>query len=490
MIPTPLSRATLREPANGVLVPAFEPAQVRAGIVHIGLGNFHRAHMAHYTHRLMDQQPEALEWGIVGAEIQAAGQGACAALAEQDGLYVLVERDDVQERVTIVGSLTRLIFAGEDSAGLLAAIDAPATRIVSLTITQHGYCLDPATKLLDAQHPAVRGDLDQPDRPRTAIGILVEAYRRRMAASRQAFTALSCDNIQHNGNVLRQAVLDFARLRDPALAEWIAQAARMPNTMVDRITPATRAADAADLTDRYGIVDQRPVFSETFTQWVIEDDFVDGRPDWGRVGAQFVADVTPYERMKLRLLNASHLAISGPARLMGYTFVDEAMRSPAVRLYMEQLMDRELEPTLEPVPGIDLASYKAALIDRFSNSTIKDTVERVNTDAALNYLLDPLRDRLRTGGSVSLLAFAVAAWLRRMRGEDEDGALIEIHHPLAAMLRDRAIEGGADPMPMLRIKSLFGYLADDPGFVLPVSRSLKLLYEQGAAAALEVMIHE
>ncbi|MDB5363818.1 MAG: mannitol dehydrogenase family protein [Rhodospirillales bacterium] len=481
---TALSRATLGRLAPDIHVPRYDLAAVRPGIVHLGLGGFHRAHMARFTHSLMDIRADALAWGIVGAGLLPADRRMYDALAPQDGLYTLVERSGTAETVTVIGAIPELIHAGETSAMLLDAIDRPAIRIVSLTVTENGYCLNPATKRLDPGHPLIAGDLADPEHPHSAIGIIVEAYRRRMASGGAAFTALSCDNIQHNGNVLRQAVLEFAALRDSALGAWIAQHARFPNSMVDRITPVTAPEDAADLAARHGILDNWPVFSETFTQWVIEDDFAQGRPAWEAVGAQFVADVSPYEFMKLRLLNASHLAVAGLGRLAGYRFIDETMRDARLRRYMQALMDRETGPTLPPVPGIDLAAYKATLIERFANTAIKDTVERVNTDAPLNLLVDPIRDRLKQDASVELLALALAAWLRRMRGEDEAGQPIQIRHPLAELLRQKAIEGGADPRPMLAIDRLFGKLSRNDRFVATVGKWLESLYGVGAAKTL------
>ena len=292
------------------------------------------------------------------------------------------------------------------------AIDQPGIRIVSLTVTEHGYCLNRSTKRLDPEHKLIRGDLAHPDRPSSAIGIIVEAYRRRRDSGAPPFTALSCDNIQHNGTVLREAVLALAGLRDSKLADWIAEHASFPSTMVDRITPVTAAEDVTALAERYGIVDRWPVFAETFTQWVIEDRFPQGRPAWEAVGAQFVDDVAPYEFMKLRLLNASHLAVAGVGRLAGYVTIDEAMADPLISRYMTALMDRETGPTLPPVPGIDLPLYKATLVERFANPAIKDTVERVNTDAPLNILVDPIRDRLRAeraGGIAGTRAGGLAA---------------------------------------------------------------------------------
>ena len=480
----PLSRATLGRLPTGVQRPAFDPAAVTPGIVHLGLGGFHRAHMARFTHNLMERRTDALGWGIIGAGLLPADRKMYEALGPQDGLYTLVERSGTEEHVSVIGSICRVIHAGDGAAELLAAIDAPSIRIVSLTVTENGYCLNPATKRLDTAHALIRHDLANPDSPKSAIGIITEAYRRRMVRGQAAFTALSCDNIQHNGNVLRQAVLELAGMLDPALGRWIEREARFPNTMVDRITPVTAAEDVADLTRRTGIVDRWPVFSETFTQWVIEDDFPQGRPAWEDVGAQFVTDVSPYEFMKLRLLNASHLAVAGLGRLAGYTYIDETMRDDALCRYMRALMDRETGPTLPPVPGIDLAAYKATLVERFANPTIKDTVERVNTDAPLNVLVDPIRDRLKQGGSVDFLALALAAWLRRMRGEDEAGRPIEIRHPMADELRARALVGGGDPAPMLGIERLFGELAQNAAFVAVVGKWLSSLYAVGAAATL------
>jgi fructuronate reductase/mannitol 2-dehydrogenase len=254
--------------------------------------------------------------------------------------------------------------------------------------------------------------------------------------------------------------------------------------MVDRITPVTAEADIAMLADRFGVIDRWPVFSEKFTQWVIEDDFTAGRPAWEEVGAQFVADVAPYEFMKLRLLNASHLAVSGMGRLAGYVTISESMADPLIARFMGALMDRETGPTLPDVPGIDLAQYKATLIERFANPAIKDTVERVNTDAPLNILVDPIRDRLLAGAPVELLALALAAWLRRVRGEDEQGGAIDVRHPLAERLRAKAIEGGADPRPLLGITQLFGDTGADPRLQEPVGRWLGSLYAKGARETL------
>ena len=482
--PVQLNRASLTRLQPPVQVPGFDLSRVTPGIVHLGLGGFHRAHMARYMHNLMERRPDMLQWGIVGAGLMPSDRRMHESLAPQDNLYTLVERSFTDETATVIGSLAAVVFAGESSAALLDVIDRPEIRIVSLTVTENGYCLNRSTKRLDPAHTLILADLARPEQPSSAVGIIVEAYRRRRDGGARPFTALSCDNIQHNGTVLRDAVLALAGLRDPALAEWIEQHGSFPSTMVDRITPVTADTDVAGLVERYGIVDRWPVFSETFKQFVIEDRFLAGRPAWEEVGAQFVDDVAPYEFMKLRLLNASHLAVSGMGRLAGYVTIDEAMADPLVTRFMTVLMDRETGPTLPPVPGIDLARYKATLVERFANPAIKDTVERVNTDAPLNVLVDPIRDRLRAGGSVELLGLALAAWLRRVRGEDEQGQPIDIRHPLAGLLRERAIEGGADPRPLLGIIQLFGDSGADPRLIAPVGRWLASLYAKGSRETL------
>ncbi len=480
-----LNRSNLGKLQSPVRVPGYDPATVTPGIVHLGLGNFHRAHMARYTHDLMERRGDSRHWGIVGAGLLPADERMRDSLVPQDGLYTLVERSAAEEQVSVIGSLARIIYAGASSTELLEAISRPEIRIVSLTVTENGYCLNRATKRLDPDHKLIRMDLANPAQPRSAVGVIVEAYRRRKESGEPAFTALSCDNIQHNGNVLREAVLSLAKLREPALASWIEEHADFPNTMVDRITPVTAREDVAELANRYGIADAWPVFAETFTQWVIEDRFVQGRPAWEEVGAQFVADVTPYEFMKLRLLNGSHLAVAGLGRLAGYVYIDEAMADPLMRRYMAALMDRETGPTLAPVPGIDIAAYKRTLIERFANPAIKDTVERVNTDAPLNVLVDPIRDRLDSGGEVELLSLALAAWMRRMRGVDESGQAIEIRHPLADLLAEKAVEGGSDPRPMLAIEPLFGSLGQDPRLVRATGKWLASLYQAGSRATLQ-----
>ncbi len=484
--PVALRRTALADLPPGARGPAYDPAAVTPGIVHLGLGSFHRAHMARYTHELMELNPSALEWGIIGASLLPGDRRMFDSLAPQDWLYTLVEREGEEETVRVIGSLARVIFAGETTAALLHAIANPPIRIVSLTVTENGYCLDPATKRLDPDHSLIRADLANPAQPRSAIGVVAEALRRRRDAGRQPFTVLSCDNIQGNGTVLREAVLDWARLRGADdLAGWIAQAVSFPSTMVDRITPVTIPGDIEALAARHGLADRWPVVSEIFSQWVIEDRFPAGRPPWEQVGVQFVEDVEPYEFMKLRLLNASHLAVSGLGKLAGYETIHESMADHRIAAVMAALMDHETGPTLPPVPGIDLDRYKRRLVQRFANPAIRDTVDRVNSDAPLNVLLDPIRSRLAADGGLDFLALALAAWLRRVRGEDEHGGPLPVRHPDADLLRAKALEGGPDPAPLLSIRKLFGNLGQDRRLVDAVRAWLALLYGSGIEATLD-----
>ncbi|WP_326525126.1 mannitol dehydrogenase family protein [Sphingomonas sp.] len=480
----PLRRSPPPALPPGFETPAYDLAQVTPGIVHVGLGGFHRAHMARYTHDLMGIDRHALGWGIQGAGLRPDDAPLLEALGAQECLYTLVEREGDVEKRALIGSIVAAIDASTTTAALLAAIDDPRTRIVSATVTENGYHLDRATRRLDFASPAIAADLASPTAPRTLPGLLVEAFRRRRAGGQAAFTALSCDNIQHNGNVLKAAVVALAARQDAALADWIEAEASFPNTMVDRITPVPTAEEIAAFSATTGLDDHAVLHAELFSQWVIEDRFVASRPAWEKVGAQFVEDVTPYEFMKLRLLNGSHLAIAALGQLAGYETIGGTIADPLLRRYMIALMDRETGPTLMPVPGIDLAEYKRTLIARFANPAIRDTTQRVNSDAPVNVLLDPLRDRVAAGEPFDLLALGLAAWLRRARGEGEDGRPVTVTHPMAELLAEKAREGGRDAAPLLSITPLFGALGQNPGVVATVGDWLASLYDLGTRATM------
>ncbi|WP_174285662.1 mannitol dehydrogenase family protein [Sphingomonas bacterium] len=410
-----LNRSSLTEIPNSICQPAYDPRAVSAGIVHIGLGGFHRAHMARYVHDLMTVDPDATRWGIVGSGLRQSDSRLLERLAAQDHLYTLIERDAAGEASTIIGSLCGVIDASTSASKLLDALTARATKIVSVTVSERGYGLNPATKKIDADLPEIRQDLETPQAPRSVPGLLAEALRRRRAAGLSPFTALCCDNIQHNGRVLREAVMTLAAATDARLGAWIETYGAFPNAMVDRITPVPTPADIQAVNMATGIADEAALVAERFRQWVLEDASVAEQPAWERVGVQIVSDVTPYETMKLRLLNASHLAIASLGALDGHVTVLDAIGDKSIRSYMMRLMDEETGPTVPPVPGIDLTVYKRTLVARFGNPAVRDTLERINRDAPLNLLLDPLRDRLTLGAPIELLALALAAWCSRVR---------------------------------------------------------------------------
>jgi mannitol 2-dehydrogenase len=484
-----MSRHTLSRSNFPALPSDFEPLgydvrSVQPGIVHIGLGGFHRAHMARYTHDLMGLDKSALAWGITGAGLRSADTALIETLGSQDCLYCLIEREGVDQNRTVIGSIAAAIDASRSTIPLLSVMEDPRIRIVSTTVTENGYHLDRATKTLNLDNPAIAADLAHPRQPHTVVGILVEAYRRRWSSGAPAFTTLCCDNIQHNGNVLEAAVLAFAERVDLQLAGWIRTSASFPNSMVDRITPLPKNEEIAAFAAETGIRDKASLRTEIFRQWVIEDRFVAGRPAWELAGAQFVDDVTPYEFMKLRLLNTSHLAIACLGQLSGYTLISETIEDPLIQRYMVALMDKETGPTLMPVPGIDVADYKKTLIRRFANTAIKDTTQRVNTDAPINYLVEPIRDRLQQDQPIDLLALGLAAWFRRLTGRGENGEDIAIIHPMADLLTAKAQKGGKDPRPLLSISELFGPLGRDQRLIAAVSSWQELIYQAGVKGAI------
>jgi mannitol 2-dehydrogenase len=477
-----LNRANLLLP-KAISAPSYDLTRVLPGIVHVGLGGFHRAHFARYTHDLMTIDPGALGWGIVGSGLRASDKALLEILRLQDGLYTLIETDGAAEERTLIASLINTIDASAQSEELLAAIARPATRIVSVTVSEHGYHLDGATKSLNTNDPAIQHDLAMPHTPRSLPGILVEGYRRRRAAGGRPFTAMSCDNIQHNGRVLRATVIALAELSDPSLAAWIGMYGAFPNSMVDRITPVPTHAQIAGFALETGLPDGAALFCESFRQWIIEDTFADGRPDWDRVGAQFVDDVAPYEAMKLRLLNASHLAIAGLGALIGYESIAATISDTLICRFMVRLMDTETGPTLPPVPGVDLNAYKATLIDRFANPAIRDTVERVNADAPLNLLLDPLKDRLSIGAPIRLLSLGVAAWCLRVKREAELQVQGRPMGKAEAILQQRARSPGG-PISFLSVDEIFGQLGREPELVDAVRYWLRSFDQIGVAETL------
>lgn len=484
---TKLSTANLPRFAPPVQLPQYDRSQVGQGMVHIGVGGFHRAHQTVYTEELFNQNRD-LQWGFCGVGLLPQDARMRDALVSQDCLYTLVERSIEGDRARIIGSIANYLFAPDNREAVLEKMAAPSTKIVSLTITEGGYYLDAGTGALDAQHPDLRHDLAYPHQPRCSFGFLLEALKRRWQRGQAPFTLMSCDNIQSNGDTLKTMLLAFAELRDPKLANWMAQHCRFPNSMVDRITPATTDEHRQLVRDQFGIDDAWPVMTETFKQWVIEDDFVQGRPAWEQVGAQMTNDVLLYEKMKLRLLNASHQALCYIGMLLGYEFVHQTMENQNIRALVQQLMDREVTPLLSRVPGVDLEDYRATLIERFANPAIRDQLSRIGiygSSGLPKFVLPSISEQLHRGGPISLLCFTVACWFRYLNGRDEAGQEIDMKDPMAPKLRAIARAAGKDPAPLLAVREIFGEeLANSPRFVHQVREFLVSFYEQGAQATL------
>jgi mannitol 2-dehydrogenase len=489
--PQPLAERTLASWRGHLPTPAYDRARVTPGVVHVGVGGFHRAHQAMYHDRLMNEG-KALDWGICGVGLLPADRRMKDALDTQDGLYTLViKHADGTFQPRVIGALVEYLFAPDDPEAVIERMAAAAVRIVSLTVTEGGYNIHHVTGEFDLTEPQVARDLEPGAVPRTTFGLIAEALRRRRERGVPAFTVMSCDNLQGNGDLTRRACTAFARARDPELGDWVEREVRFPNSMVDRITPATTDADRAEVRARFGIDDRWPVVCEPYTQWVLEDSFTAGRPPYEDAGVQVVGDVEPYELMKLRLLNAGHQALCYFAYLCGYRLVHEAARDPLFREFLLAYMDREATPTLAPPPGVDLGAYKHTLIERFSNPQVRDTVARLcaeSSDRIPKWLLPVVRHQLAGGGEIRLSAAVVASWARYAEGVDEHGEPIEVVDRLRDRLIPIARRQREDPDAFIANREVFGDLVDDARFVTAYRSTLASLHERGARATLASLV--
>ncbi len=484
-----LSLAALDRLTAGVARPAYDVAATRVGVVHLGVGAFHRAHQAVY----LDDRLNAGEtgWGVLGASLRSPDTRD--ALLPQDGLYATMVRSGEGTRTRVIGALRGLLVAPEDPERLLSAMVDPAVRIVSLTVTEKGYCHDPATGTLREDHPDIRRDLASPRAPVSAPGYLVEALRRRRAAGTAPFTVLTCDNLPANGETVHRVISRYAALVDPDLGAWVSGEVACPSTMVDRIVPATTDADREAALEALGLEDAWPIATEPFSQWVIEDRFPLGRPRLDEAGAQLVSDVAPYELMKLRLLNGSHSTIAYLGYLAGHETVSDVMGDPAFARLIAGLMDAEVTPTLAVPPGADLAGYKRSLLERFRNPALRHRTGQIAMDGSQKLpqrLLGTIRDRLRAGAPIDRLALGVAAWMRYVAGVDEAGRPIDVRDPLsgrlAALAREAGLDAGRLAPALLAVREVFGEdLPADPRFAGPVTAALDGLIRQGARRTVE-----
>jgi mannitol 2-dehydrogenase len=480
-----LSLATLDQLPALVAKPEYRRGDVTPGIVHFGVGNFHRSHQAVYLDDLMNRG-EALDWGIIGAGVTAFDGVMRERLAGQDFLTTLVEQDAHGRAVRVIGSMIDFI-APADVTALLARLADPAIRIVSLTITEGGYFIDPATGAFDAGHPDIRHDSRDPANPRTVFGRMVMGLARRRDAGIAPFTVMSCDNIPHNGDVTRDAVVGLARLADPALADWITAHVRFPNGMVDRITPATTDAQRDWLEQNHGLSDASPVFCETFSQWVLEDSFSSGRPPLEDAGVTFTPDVTPFEIMKIRILNGGHAAIAYPAGLLGIHFVHDAMRHPLVAAFLDKLTREEIIPQVPPVPGTDLQDYRCQIAERFANPEVGDTIRRLCLDGSNRqpkFIVPTIADALMTRGQYSGMALLSALWCRYCLGKTEGGEEIAPNDPNWDRLTQTARAAQSDPAAWLAMQDVYGAAGHDPAFASAFSKALSSLKADGVAATL------
>jgi mannitol 2-dehydrogenase len=454
-----LNKQNLDRLAPEVILPAYALSDTRQGIAHIGVGGFHRAHQAYYTDALMNTG-EGLDWAICGVGLRAEDRRARDDLKQQDYLFTLFELGDTDgSEVRVIGAIRDMLLAEDGVQALIDKLADPQIRIVSLTITEGGYCIDDSNGEFMAHLPQIQHDLANPDSPKTVFGFLCAALAERRAAGTPAFTLMSCDNLPHNGAVTRKALLAFAALRDTDLRDWIERNVTFPNAMVDRITPMTSTRHRLQLADKHGVDDAWPVVCEPFVQWVLEDKFVNGRPAWEKVGVQFTDDVTPYEEMKIKLLNGSHLALTYLGFLKGYRFVHETMNDPLFVRYMRAYMDLDVTPQLAPVPGIDLTDYKNTLVERFSNQAIADQLERVCSDGSSKFpkFTVPTINRLIADGrETKRAALVVAAWALYLKGVDENGDTYSIPDPRAAFCQALVADDVLITQRLLEVEEIFG----------------------------------
>ena len=477
-----LSLAALGSLGSGVSVPKYRRQDLSPGIVHIGVGNFHRAHQAVYLDRLFNMGKN-LDWAVVGTGVQPADARMFEALAAQDLLTTVVEQEADRSSARVTGVMTGFVRPG-DTTALLARLTDPSTRIVSITVTEGGYFIDPATGAFNPQAPEIQRDTANPENPQTAFGLIALGLSRRRRAGLRPFTVMCCDNIPHNGVVTRGAVAGLARLSDPDLANWIEAETAFPNAMVDRITPATTDRERTLLAEQYGIADRWPVFCEEFIQWVLEDKFSAGRPALEEVGVTFVPDVTPYEFMKIRILNGGHASIAYAGTLLDVHFVHEAMAHPLIGGFFAKIEQDEIVPTVPPVPNVELKDYYALIHRRFSNPKIGDTIPRLAFDGSNRqpkFIVPVIADRLKTGGGIAGLALESALWCRHCAGTTASGKIIGPNDPNWQRLSAKAESARRDPLEWLGMTEIYGEVGRAPAMREAFAAALNAIWAQGPA---------
>ncbi|MDT5343072.1 MAG: mannitol 2-dehydrogenase [Mycobacterium sp.] len=482
-IGVPLSGATLRLHSHRVDVPTYDRSTLSRGVVHIGVGNFHRAHQAVYFDDLA-RSGISNRWGVTGVSLHSPDVRDL--LSAQDGLYTVVQRGRDRQTARVVGSIGSVHYAPTDGTAVRAALADPQTRVVSLTITGNGYFLNPVTQEFDADHPDVRSDLATSGSYATAWGYLAEALDQRRRAGTAPFTVLCCDNIPGDTQAARIALVSFAALKNPGLARWIDAHVAFPSTMVDRITPRTSKAERRFVEQTFGIADKWPVVTEPYCQWVIEDNFSNGRPPLDEVGVEFVTDVSDHKLIKTRLLNGTHIALACLATLAGYQRTDEAMRDRVMFDYVEQLMRDEVRPLLPAVPGMNTPDYRDILVNRLSNARMSDQLSRLarrGSEKISSFVLPSLQEAIAQGRPHTLLMLAVAGWARYVRGHDLKGRKFSIEDSQAIPLTRLATMAGNNPDPLLG-HEMFGDLRTVPGFAERLGDMIADIDERGVIPTL------
>lgn len=486
---TTIATATLPE---GVQLPQYDRNQLRSRIVHFGFGAFHRAHQALLTDRVLNASGG--DWGICEISL-FSGDRLMSQLRQQDHLFTVLEKGAEGNQPIVVGAVHECLNAKLDSlAAIIEKFCEPQVAIVSLTITEKGYCIDPASGLLDMTQPRIIHDLENPTQPQSVPGILVETLARRRQRGLAPFTVLSCDNIPNNGHVVKNAVLGMAEKRDSELAQWIAEHVSFPGTMVDRIVPAATDESLAEISAVLGVEDPCAISCEPFIQWVVEDNFVAGRPDWEAAGVQMTDDVLPWEQMKLRMLNGSHSFLAWLGYLAGHEHVSDCMQDPVFRSAAYRLMLDEQAPTLS-ITGIDLTAYADSLIERFSNPSLKHRTWQIAMDGSQKLpqrMLDGIRIHLARGSQWPLLALGVAGWMRYVSGIDDAGNKIDIRDPLADKIGNIVSASNEQQRvsALLSLEEIFGCdLSQNPQFVANVTAAWHQLVTAGTRQAISAALN-
>ena len=475
-----LNKEHLAQISDSVPVPSYNRQSLKTGIVHIGVGGFHRAHQAYYTN-ILQEKFGATEWGICGVGLREGDRNIQKVLEKQDYLYTLIIRHpDGKIESQVMGSIVDFMLSIDNPELVIERMANPETKIVSLTITEGGYNFN-ASGEFDFSNADIQHELKNPNDPRTTYGFLTAALKKRRDSGLPAFTIMSCDNIEHNGDMACKMLLSFAKKQDKPLANWIEKEVCFPNTMVDRITPVTTQADIDYLKETHGIIDEWPVTCEPFIQWVIEDKFSNGRPEFEKIGVQFVPDVSPYEKMKLRLLNAGHSVLGILGAIHGHKTINVCMEDETFASFTRGFMDSEASLVLDKVEGIDITAYKDSLEERFSNPNIKDAVSRICSESSAKlpkFLIPTLKENLANGGSIDYATLVLATWCYYCdKGIDRHKQPIEIIDVLNDELHKAAKNTSTDTLSFIRLESIFGNLIEDARFTNKYSEFVTKIYE-------------